>query len=222
MPTFTFPDATAAVIVLGGTLLATIMRSGWRDCAITLRALGGIGRNPFDADAVRKQLARQVQQILREGLLRSSPHRTGDAEFDETTDLLITRRSLPALIAAQQGHAARRLDAASAAVATLGQAADLAPVFGLAGTLLSLAQVPAEGAGHGNYMAAIGLAVHATLYGLIAAHLLLIPLARLVERKALAEAEARQAAVDWLAGQAVLFETIPAEQRNLPPRRSAA
>ena len=71
-------------------------------------------------------------------------------------------------------------------------------MFGLAGTLISLGKLPANGIDRGAYMAAIGMAVHATLYGLVFANLVLAPLARLVERREMREEAARQTLVDWL------------------------
>ena len=84
------------------------------------------------------------------------------------------------------------------------QAAELAPVFGLAGTLVALTRLPANGIERSAFLVAIGMAVHATLYGLVFAHLMLVPLAGVVERAANAEERGRQAVVDWLASQLAL------------------
>ena len=51
------------------------------------------------------------------------------------------------------------------------------------------------------------MAVVTTLYGLLCANLLLAPLARMVERAALAEEGARQQVIDWLAAQ--VADAIP-------------
>ena len=98
------------------------------------------------------------------------------------------------------------------AVRTLAQAAELAPVFGLAGTLVSLSQLPADGLARGAFTGAIGMAVVTTLYGLLTANLLLAPLARVVERAASAEEAARQDVIEWLAAQVA---------GSIPPRRTA-
>jgi len=97
-------------------------------------------------------------------------------------------------------------------VRTLAQAAELAPVFGLAGTLISLSQLPADGLARGALGGAISMAVLTTLYGLLLANLLLAPLARMVERKAKAEEEERQRLIDWLAARLEI---------ELQPRRPA-
>ncbi len=205
-------DGPSALIVLGGTALATVLRCGLADCRITLAKLVQLRRPAFDAAATRAELAVQVQQIRQDGLLRAEPRRLGDAELDEATEALIASRSLGALLDRHEAHKARRLAQSERAVRTLAQAAELAPVFGLAGTLVSLSQLPADGLARGAFTGAIGMAVVTTLYGLLTANLLLAPLARVVERAASAEEAARQDVIEWLAAQVA---------GSIPPRRTA-
>ncbi len=209
-------DAPSAAVVVGGTLLATVLRCGLGDCRLALERLGQLGQSRFDADGARAELAVQVQEIRRDGLLRAEPHHFGDSEFDEATDALIANRSIGALVAAHEAHKARRQKASERAVRTLAQAAELAPVFGLAGTLISLSQLPADGIARGAFAGAISMAVLTTLYGLLLANLVLAPLARMVERAANAEEAERQKLVDWLAEQ-----VAPAMPRK-PAGRSPA
>lgn len=194
-------DGPSAAIVLGGTLVATVLRAGWTDCRFTLLRLGQLGARRFDADAARAELAQQIQEIRKDGLLRAVPHHYNDSEFDEATEALIGNRSVTALLDAHERHKARRLGESTRAVRTLAQAAELAPVFGLAGTLISLSQLPADGLAKGAIGGAISMAVLTTLYGLLAANLVLAPLSRAIERKALGEERARQKLIDWLAEQ---------------------
>ena len=205
-------DPASAAIVLGGTVLATFLRCGTTNCRLVAVSLSQLGRKPFDAQGTKADLAVQVREIQQAGLLRASSHHFGDREFDEATDALIGRRSVAALHAAHENHRARRADTSSRASATLAQAAELAPVFGLAGTLVSLSQLPADGIARGAYAGAIGMAVLTTLYGLLLANLLLAPLARIIERAAAAEERERQLIVDWLARQVA---------PEIPQRRSA-
>ncbi|MBS0255318.1 MAG: MotA/TolQ/ExbB proton channel family protein, partial [Proteobacteria bacterium] len=139
------------------------------------------------------------------------PHRFNDPEFDEATGAMIGHRSLSALLEAHEAHRGRRLAEADRAARTLAMAAELAPVFGLFGTLVSLGHLPANGIDRGAYMSAIGMAVHATLYGLVAANILFAPLARLVERRAQSEEAQRQRLIDWLAAQ---LAPAPAPERH--------
>jgi len=197
----TLIDGPSAGIVCGGTLLATALRCGLTDCRLTLARLVQLPARPFDAEGTRAELARQVQEIRQDGLLRAQPHHFADSEFEEATGALIEQRSLGALLDRHEAYKTRRLSVSTCAMRTLAQAAELAPVFGLAGTLISLSQLPAEGIARGALTGAISMAVLTTLYGLLAANLVLAPLSRLIERKAIAEEAARQHVIDWLAQQ---------------------
>lgn len=194
-------DAPSAAIVFGGTALAVAMRCGWRDGAAAVRSVAHLWQPRFDADRARAGLAVQVQGIVKDGIIRAQPHHSGDAEFDEATDAMLERRSVGALLIAHESHRDRRLASSNRAVRFLTQAAELAPVFGLVGTLISLSQLPGDGLAKGAMTGAISMAVITTLYGLLLANLILAPLARMVERAAEAEEEGRQQIIDWLAGQ---------------------
>ncbi len=212
-------DGPSAAIVLGGTLVATVLRSGLADCRLTAGKLAQLGRSHFDAGGVRAELAVQVQEIRKDGILRSRPHRLNDAEFDEASDTLVGSRSVAALVERHDAHRHRRLDESARAAHTLAQAAELAPVFGLAGTLVSLSQLPAQNLANGAFTGAIAMAVITTLYGLLAANLLLAPLARAIERAAQAEETERQQVIDWLAAQ--VADACPPRRFAAQPREAA-
>jgi len=104
--------------------------------------------------------------------------------------------------AALEKHKVRRVAEAETAVGVFVQAAELAPVFGMAGTLVALSRLAATDlSAEGAITAAIALSVVTTLYGILLANLLLAPIARLIERAAAREEAARQEVVDWLAAQ---------------------
>ena len=216
----TLIDGPSAAIVFGGTLAATALRCGLTDCRAAVHALGHLRGEGFDPERVRAELAVQVQEIHKDGILRAHPHNYGDREFDEATEALLERRSVAALLERHEAHKARRLVSSERAVRTLAQAAELAPVFGLAGTLISLSQLPAEGIARGALTGAISMAVVTTLYGLLAANLLLAPLARVIERAAGAEEAKRQQVLDWLTTQ--IAADIPPPRRSAVSNRSAA
>ena len=191
-------DLPTAVIVVGGTLLAIFLRCGPGECAAALRALTGGAVDTFDADKIRSELAVQLREIERDGLLRARQRPFSDDEFADAMAALFAQRTLAAPLAVHTAYRAKRQAAGDTAIRTLAQAAELAPVFGLAGTLIALAHLPANGIDRAGYMAAIGMAVQATLYGLMLAHLVLAPLARMVERREWRQEDARQVLVDWL------------------------
>lgn len=204
-------DPRSAAIVFGGTAVATLLRCGLGDCRVALARAVRLGRSGFDADQTRAELSGQIQDIHRDGLYRAAPHPVADCEFGEVTDALLHSRSLAALLARHKAHRARRLNQSERATRTFAQAAELAPVFGLAGTLISLSQLPADGLARGAFTGAIAMAVVTTLYGLLSANLVLAPLARMIERAALDEEAQRQQVIDWLADQVA---------GELPPVRS--
>ncbi|WP_068078149.1 MotA/TolQ/ExbB proton channel family protein [Novosphingobium lentum] len=201
MNPFALLDAQSAAIVVGGTLLATVLRCGVSDVAASVRAVAGLGRRRFRSEQARADLSSQVREICADGLLRAHPRPIGDREFDDATGALIEQRSLKGLLDRHEAHKAGRLAVAEVAARTLAQAAELAPVFGLAGTLTALSQLPANGLDHGALNGAISMAVITTLYGLLLANFVFAPLSRMVERREEAEERERQDVIDWLAWQ---------------------
>jgi chemotaxis protein MotA len=194
-------DPSSFAIVVGGTVLATALRCGITNCRIAIGAMAQIGRPGFDAAQTRAELAVQIRAIQRDGLLRAQPHHFGDREFEDETAVLLGTRSVAGLVAAHEAHKTRRLDLARRAATTFAQACELAPAFGLAGTLIALTQLPAGGIARDGYSAAISMAVLSTLYGILLANILLAPLARVIERAANAEEAQRQSIVEWLTVQ---------------------
>lgn len=213
-------DGPSAAIVIGGTLLSTLMRSGWSDVATTLHMLAHLPRPKFAAQDTRGRLANKVAVIRKEGLLRAPDSACGDAEFDEATNALVDQRRLSALLESHERHKAVRQEQAQAAVRTLAQAAELAPAFGLVGTLASLSQMPSGGLEQGALTGAISMAVLTTLYGLLTANLIYAPLARAIERNAEREERERQEIVDWLTAQ--LAPAIPTPAQEPRSHRKAA
>jgi chemotaxis protein MotA len=194
-------DPASAAIVVGGTCLATVLRCGVWDTRMALAAAGRLVRGRFDAARAKAELAVPVQEMQQDGVIRAEPHHFGDAEFDDLTDALIGTRSLGALHAAHVAHKRRRVDQSRRAVRTFEQAAELSPVFGLAGTLVSLTRLPADPGAAGDFTAAISMAVLTTLYGLLLGNLLFAPLARMIARRAADEERERQRVLDWLEQQ---------------------
>lgn len=207
-------DGQSAAIVLGGTVVGTVLRCGVRNSLSAVSGLFGTLGRGFDAERARSELAVQVQQIQRDGLLRANPRHFGDAEFDEVTDTMIGRRSAGALIAKHKAHKHARIARSRIAVSTFSQAADLAPVFGLAGTLIALSQLTANAAPGTLISTSIPMAILTTFYGLMTAHLIFSPLARFIERKADKEEAERQKLVDWLISELERETTRPGHARD--------
>lgn len=212
-------DATSALIVVGGTVCATFMRCGMEDTRAALGGLRGLFGKHFDAAQARAELAAHVRDIQKDGLLRAAPHHFGDREFDEATDALIGSRSVDALRTAHLTHKRRRAEQSLRAVRTFNQAADLSPVFGLAGTLVSLSQLPGNFGVSGDFAAAISMAVLTTLYGLLLGNVVFAPVARILARAAAREEKERQKVLDWLEAQ--VASAIPGQKRPFAAGRPA-
>ena len=194
-------DPYSMALVLGGALIATLMQAGLRDAAMSLAAAGSLLRKGFDQDRARSELARQIAQIARDGLLRALPRETGDPELDLATGAMIRDRSLDTLLDRHQSYRSIRAEKAAIASGVFRQAADLSPLLGLAGTLLSLGQLSSLPQGSDNIANAIGMAVTTTFYGVVFAHFLFFPIAGLVERRARAEDNSREQLYAWLEEQ---------------------
>lgn len=194
-------DARSAALVLGGTLSATFLRVGCRNFAITLRSLARLATRARTPMEMRAELAAPIDAIRTDGPLRAVFDHLSDREFEDLTETLVRRRSMGALMERHESYRAMRERRSRAASDTLVQAAELGPVMGLAGTLVSLATLHGAGIRADTLGNAIGMAVATTLYGLIVAHFLFGPLAEIVRRRAAAEEDARQSAIDWLAEQ---------------------
>lgn len=215
-------DPGAFAIVLAGTVLACVARSGWREFGAALRQAGGLLRHQFDADGNRKALALAVSSIQREGPHRADPALPPDRALGMMLETFLRHGSLETLHAARRAQRAldeaRRISAAQ----VFGSAGELAPVFGLIGTLYGLTQLaPGNAASPGTaIMAAVSTAVLTSLYGALLAHLLCYPLAGAIERRGLEEERAREALAEWLVEQ--LARTAMAAQERRAHIRGVA
>jgi chemotaxis protein MotA len=180
-------------------------------------AIGHLFDSPFDSARIRARLAVQIREIDEDGLVRAQAHRFGDGEFDELSEALVRDRSIQILYDEHERHRWRRAVLAGTAGRVLAEAADLAPILGLAGTLLALGGLST--ADEGDYARSIGTAVTTTLYGLVAANFLFAPLSAAVERRAQSEEKARQALLDWLARE--LERSCPSQQAPTAPKAVA-
>jgi len=198
--------------VIGGTFIATALRSGRHEWTAMVQAIRHLRQPRFSYLRARAEMAAQVEAMRQDGVVRARPEPSADEEIADATLALIRHRSIGALVEAHEHHRALRIARQKDALDLLYQAGDLAPVFGLVGTLVALSQLTANGPGKGGLMAAVATAVLTTLYGLLFAHLAIFPLARLIERRGAEEEAERQHLTDWLVDQ--LRDSLP----GAPPR----
>ena len=196
-------DPGALGIVVAGTVLATVARCGWRDFGAALKAAGGLTRRSFQLEANRRALALAVNAIKRDGHHRASP----DLPPDRALGLMLEtylRHGAPAALGSIR-RAERALDEARrvSAAQVFIWSGELAPVFGLIGTLYGLTQLaPATGGdATAMIMGSVSTAVLTSLYGALLAHLVCYPLASAIERRGLAEEQNRETLAEWFAAQ---------------------
>lgn len=200
-------DPGALGIVVAGTVLATLARCGWRNFGAALRCAVGLVRGGFRMEANRKALAQAATAIQRDGHRRADPLLPPDRALGLMLETYLRHGAIEALGAARRAERAldeaRRVNAAQVFV----WAGELAPVFGLVGTLYGLTQLAPPGTGSvgadatATIMAAVSTAVLTSLYGALIAHLVCFPLASAIERRGLAEEEEREALADWFTAQ---------------------
>jgi chemotaxis protein MotA len=210
----TWFDPVAIAIVLVGSVAATLLRCGWRDCRIALSSLRGLLDEPFKVSKAKASLSVQIRDIADQGFVRAEPLHFGDSEFDSLSDLMITQRSIESLHSEHFKFKEARLAKAQTAINVLDRAAELAPVLGLAGTLIALAHAQTVAAETGGVVEAISMAVITTLYGLIAANFLFSPLSSAVSRRWVREERMRDEVLEWLA-----FKIQKSSRRTHAPHR---
>lgn len=196
-------DPGAFTIVVAGTLLACAARCGWLAFGRALHAAAGLTRHSFDPEANRRALALALSAIRQDGLYRVNPAMPPDRALALMLKTFLRHGAVEGAQSARRAEraraAARRLNAAQ----VFATAGDLAPVFGLIGTLFALTQLDAATGSDATRLtvAAMAAAVLSTLYGALLAHLLFFPLASAIERRGIAEEQAREALADWFIAQ---------------------
>lgn len=213
-------DWPSAAIVFGGTGIATMLRSGRVDMLACLQLLRGLCRPAFNLRKERAWLAPGVTAIQRSGIYRARLPVHPDPDLKAVLAALVRHRSLAAMTDTHRQSRSRRLELRQRGLRLLHHGGELAPVFGLAGTLIALSQPGDAAASSAALPTAVAAAVLTTLYGLLLAHLVLLPLARVLERRGEREEAARQALIGWLLEQ--LRDTVLEPAPAPAVRRTAA
>lgn len=212
-----FFDPAALVVVLAGTALATAARCGLAEIRAAMRAFAGLFAAALDEDLNRAALARCASAIGERGHLCAECPPPPDPATARLVESYIVSGSIEALHRNARAERARREIARAQGVRVFEFAGELAPVFGLVGTLVAITQLaPATGTSAAQMtMAAVATAVLSSLYGVLTAHLFCIPLARAIERRGEREERVR---ADLLAR----FETmLSGEEAHFRERRKS-
>lgn len=185
-------DPLACLIVGGGTVVATLLRTPAREAVRGAGALRVLARRPFSADPLLAQLAAQARIAQRHGVLALDRSVLTDPDLAAGIALIVDgapATEVERLLAERHAARAERHRTAAQMWAV---AAEAAPAMGMVGTLVGLAQMFAhldDGAAIG---AAMGVALLATLYGALIANLILMPIASRLAAAGRIEAVERQ------------------------------
>lgn len=207
-------DPTAAAIVVGGCILATITRCGLAASHDAATHVLLLPFKRFRYHRNRAVIAPLLGDISKNGMINAKEIEVPDRALNMGLQSMLRRRSFAAFALHQQNHREERLIRRYRAAGFLDTAGDLAPILGMAGTLFALSRLDVgKLSSPPEMIAAISVAVLSTLYGLLLAHFVCHPLARAIERKGKREEENRSAIADWVE------KAVPKNARTADPAR---
>jgi chemotaxis protein MotA len=165
-------DPAAFAIVLAGTVLACAARCGWHAFGAALRAATRLLRRGLDSEANRRALALAITAIAREGAHRADPALPPDHALGLMLETFLRYGTVESLGDARSAQRVRHQARHAEAAQVFAWAGELAPVFGMIGTLYGLTQLaPVEAASPSlAIMGAVSTAVLTSLYGALLAH----------------------------------------------------
>ncbi len=192
-------DPLALAIVLLGTAMATMAREGWQDIGVAVSATFKLGQKGFEENATKAALARNVGAFNRLGHLSAEPIDPPDQSTQKLLNTYIRSGSIDAMMRLARTQRMEREIASVTATRAYETAGELAPVFGLVGTLVAITQLMPDmnQSSTDIVMASMAGAVLSTLYGVLSANLLFYPLARAIERRGDHEEAARSHLLEW-------------------------
>jgi chemotaxis protein MotA len=190
MPLGSLLQWPAALIVVGGTLAAVMISYSPDEIGKAVRsAAGTFTRVPDDTDALAATMVTLAMRAHRRGLLalENDIDAVPDAFLREGLVLAIDGSSLDTLRELLAIESGAREAEEEAPARIFEAAAGYAPTLGILGAVLGLVQVMQRLGTPGSLGSGIAMAFVATVYGVGAANLLLLPIAgRLRERAGLA------------------------------------
>lgn len=168
-------DPVALAIVVGGTVLATVLRAPARDVGRSVSALRVLFRRPFRADGLLEQIAAQARIAKRHGVVALDRSVIADPDVAVGIAAIVdgaSPREVENLICYRRQA---RVERHVAAADIWSAAAEAAPAMGMVGTLIGLAGMFANMSDPRAIGGAMAIALLATLYGALLANLVLMP-----------------------------------------------
>lgn len=219
-PLHQFFDSAALAIVLGGTLIATLLRTPWRDARRAVRALATLPRRPFSAEPLIEQTAHFSRVAKRQGVLALDRSVITDPDLAEAVAAIVDGEAAEAVTARLTLARQARVERHVAVAEIWSGAAEVSPAMGMVGTLIGLATMFATMNDPQRIGGAMAIALLATLYGALFANLVAQPVAMRLRRAARIEAFERTRLIAPLA--ALAAREAPRPGRGTTPSSKSA
>lgn len=197
-----FLDPAAIAIVVGGTLLATALRTPLRDLLRSVHALGVLPRRRFRAEPRLEQIAMLSRIAARHGVHALDRSIIHDTDVARAVTLIVDGAQAAAVIDALDTARRARIERHRIVADCWSGMAETAPAMGMIGTLIGLVAMFTRMSDPQAIGAAMAVALLATLYGALVANLLAMPVATRLRNAARTEALERARLVAPLAGLA--------------------
>jgi chemotaxis protein MotA len=185
-------DPTAIGIVLGGTIIATLLRSDFADLGRAVIALRVLPRRRFDTAPLLDQIAALARIAKRHGVMALNRSVISDPDLAAAVAAIVDGAEADAVAAIVRERRRMRIERHVAAADVWAGAADVAPAMGMVGTLIGLVKMFATMSDPAAIGGGMAIALLATLYGALTANLVAMPIATRLRRLARAEASERQ------------------------------
>jgi chemotaxis protein MotA len=209
-----FFDPLAVSIVIGGTIIGTILSTTRGDLGRAFGALTPLLRADPAADAeAARRAVRQIERISEyKGVFCADRVKSPGEFVHRAACRLADATGAQAFAAWAHEEMEERRDRHAAAIGVWRHAAELAPSMGMIGTVIGLTAMFAQMTDPSTMGPAMAVAMLTTLYGLLAATCIAGPIATRLERLSRAECHWQQRVVDRL------IELARAEEENAMAR----
>jgi chemotaxis protein MotA len=174
-----FFNIPGLLIVIGGTLAATLMKFSMADCLFAFKL--GLKQAFFDEGSNPRELVEQVKELAnlarRDGLLALEEAPVNNVFFKKGIQLCVdgqTPEFVEKVLANEMDQSIERHELGERIFRGI---ADAAPAFGMIGTLVGLVQMLSSMEEPSSIGPAMAVALLTTLYGALFANLLAIPIA---------------------------------------------
>ena len=191
------------LFVAGGTLLGTLISEGMEQTRSVLTSIPALFRHSLAPLAIDPTPFLEVSEAHRRGLLRTAERaleRLPDPLLREGARCIVDGGSRESLERRLQWHMARQREQERRRIRVLQGMAGFAPALGMLGTLLGLTRMlfSLGETGLETVGTAMGFAMITTVYGLVAANLLIKPVITKMEQEARQRLAAGQVRAEML------------------------